>query len=649
MLPFALALALQAPLTAAAAESLADRHFGAAPSAGAAAIITVVKDGQVILTKGYGYANRATRSPVDPAATLFRIGSTTKLFTAIAALQLIDAGVVDPDADVNRYLEKLGIKLHDRYAEPVTMRALLALQAGRFDWTYSYYYPIHDDRETRLPADEVGRRFWRTDRPGDVSAYDNNGVGLIGLVAEAAAGKPYRELIRSAIFEPLEMTRSVAGVPRDRVPEMAGCADPNLATAYQHCPYDLISQNLRGSGDITITAADMGRFLLALLDQGRLGDAAVLSPESWADFTNFDRHEIDPRLPAWGEVIYEAFTGGRYAFGHDGGVGQFGSVLRIYPRSNVGVFVAVQRGLDWESPSFIPKRLSELRASPRPAAPSPDQTRFLTGWGGFEADFATTFIPPSAPPGSERLAAIAPIPASALGGRYWIQLAKGKRSLLLRMLERLEPTLAVTPLGDDRLRIRLPTGAPAGIYRRSGVNAYTDSTTRATIVFAASARGINANSTTGAAPWFYRQLPWHYRPAVTLYPLFVAFIVLVSAFAYWLVSRRRPADVGVASALSLGVAAVVFGWWSELELVMPVWYHGGHVLAAIAWRTVLHLGLASLGLGVILIVLRWPVLLAPTTGPARAVKAAYLGLMAMAAIVTIVLTGYWGLIGTFGG
>jgi hypothetical protein len=321
-------------------------------------------------------------------------------------------------------------------------------------------------------------------------------------------------------------------------------------------------------------------------------------------------------------------------------------VLRIYPRSNVGVFAAVQRGLDWESPSFYPKRLSDL-PTPRPPAPSSEQVAFNHGWGGFEADFATSFIPASSPPGGERVTAVAPIPTSALGGNYWLQLFKGKRYLLLRMLDRIEPTLSVTVQDDDRLRIRAP-GGPAGgaVYRRSAVNAFTDSATHATFVFAASPRGINANSTTGSAPWFYHRLPWHYRPAITLVPLFVGFIILVSAFGYWVTNRRRPADRGVASALALGVAAVVFGWWAELQYVVPVWYHGGHLLAAVAWRTVLHLGVVGLVLGPILIVRRWGILLASTTGAVRAMKAAYLGILSLAAVVTVILTAYWGLIGT---
>src|SRR5262245_43725158 len=124
-------VAAQTPLTPAAVESLADLHLAKAKEAGGAAVIAVVKDGELVFAKGYGRANPKAGTPVDPGTTLFRIGSVTKLFTAITALRLIERGVIDADADVNQYLSKVGVRIHDRFDTPVTMRALLALQAGR--------------------------------------------------------------------------------------------------------------------------------------------------------------------------------------------------------------------------------------------------------------------------------------------------------------------------------------------------------------------------------------------------------------------------------------------------------------------------------------------------------------------------------------
>jgi Beta-lactamase len=85
------------PLTQESITSLADRYFGMAAQAGGTAVIAVVKDGQAVAMKGYGLDKPHTNKPVDPTTTLYRIGSVSKLFTAILTMQLIEKGVIDPN------------------------------------------------------------------------------------------------------------------------------------------------------------------------------------------------------------------------------------------------------------------------------------------------------------------------------------------------------------------------------------------------------------------------------------------------------------------------------------------------------------------------------------------------------------------------
>ncbi|MEP6990006.1 MAG: serine hydrolase domain-containing protein, partial [bacterium] len=74
-----------------------------------AAVVAVVKDGRVLYARGYGYADDSKKTPVDPATSLFRIGSTSKLFTWTALMQLVQQGKVDLDADVNKYIKQFQI------------------------------------------------------------------------------------------------------------------------------------------------------------------------------------------------------------------------------------------------------------------------------------------------------------------------------------------------------------------------------------------------------------------------------------------------------------------------------------------------------------------------------------------------------------
>ena len=98
-------------LSAADAEAWLDGYFPYALHAGdiAGAVVVIVKDGQVLLEKGYGYADYEQRIPVDPKSTLFRWGSTSKLFTWTAVMQLVEQGKIDLDADVNQYLDRKSV------------------------------------------------------------------------------------------------------------------------------------------------------------------------------------------------------------------------------------------------------------------------------------------------------------------------------------------------------------------------------------------------------------------------------------------------------------------------------------------------------------------------------------------------------------
>src|ERR1700691_4451042 len=93
----------------------------------AGAVVAVVKDGQILTERGYGYSDVAKRAPVDPKLTLFRPGSVSKLVTWTAVMQLVEQGKIDLDADVNQYLD---FKIPARDGKPVTMRNIMTHTAG---------------------------------------------------------------------------------------------------------------------------------------------------------------------------------------------------------------------------------------------------------------------------------------------------------------------------------------------------------------------------------------------------------------------------------------------------------------------------------------------------------------------------------------
>ena len=170
----------------------------------AGAVVAVVKDGRVLFTKGYGYADVAAKQPVSADGTLFRIASISKLFTWTAVMQLVEQGRLDLDGDVNRYLD---FQIPATYAQPVTMRHLMTHTAG-FQVTFPDYSTWPGTRV--WPLKEFLIRFLprRIFPAGTTPAYSNYGAALAGYVVERISRQSFDEYVAEHIFKPLGMLRT---------------------------------------------------------------------------------------------------------------------------------------------------------------------------------------------------------------------------------------------------------------------------------------------------------------------------------------------------------------------------------------------------------------------------------------------------------
>ena len=170
----------------------------------AGAAVSVVKDGELFFTKGYGYANLEKDIPVDPEQTLFRIGSVTKLFTATAVMQLVEQGKLDLDADINTYLD---FRIPDTYPQPITIKNLLTHTSGFEDRLADV---LVSDAADIVPARGwlVSHMHARVRPPGDSPAYSNYNAMLAGYIVARVSGQPYDEYIQDHILNPLGMAHS---------------------------------------------------------------------------------------------------------------------------------------------------------------------------------------------------------------------------------------------------------------------------------------------------------------------------------------------------------------------------------------------------------------------------------------------------------
>jgi len=300
----------------------------------AGAAVSVVKDGQLFFSKGYGYTDVAQRLPVDPEKTLFRIGSISKLFTWTAVMQLVEQGKLDLDADVNTYLE---FKIPATFPEPITLNHLMAHTSGFEDRTFGMQpatteqlTPLGDWLKTHLPA--------RVRPPGQLSAYSNYGAALAGYIVERVSGMLFDDYLDKNILVPLGMAHSSSRQPLPAA--LAGFLSLGYTSVngeYKPQPFEAI--NLAPAGSLSASAVDMARFMLAHLHEGRYGEAVILKPAT-TQLMHTRHFADDPRLNGWAHGFYEMDMNGQHLIGHGGDTAFFHSLLMLFPEYDLGVFIS---------------------------------------------------------------------------------------------------------------------------------------------------------------------------------------------------------------------------------------------------------------------------------------------------------------------
>jgi len=293
-------------------------------------VIVVVKDGKLLFAKGYGYADLKTKRPVNPNTTLFRPGSVSKLFTWTAVMQLVQAGKIDLDADVNKYID---FTIPPFEGKPVTMRNLMTHSPG-FEETVRDL--LVDTKEQVLPIDVYLKRRLpdRIFPPGEVIAYSNYGATLAGYIVQRVSGEKFEDYVAKHIFEPLKMVHSTFVQPLP--PNLA----PLMATGYVNGevkPFEFVDTAPAGSS--TSSGIDMSHFMLAYLDGGTYDGYQLLKPATIKEMWTPQVPE-EKGLPGFDLGFYEDDFNGLTIVGHGGDTVAFHSDLHLIPAKDVGFFVS---------------------------------------------------------------------------------------------------------------------------------------------------------------------------------------------------------------------------------------------------------------------------------------------------------------------
>lgn len=344
----------------------------------AGASVLVMKDGETVLLKGYGYADEEKKTPVDPASTAFRLASISKLFTWVSVMQLVEQHKVDLDTDINRYL---GFAIRPAFGKPITIRNLMTHTAGFEEVGRNLLFV---DAKYKIPLRQflIENQPRRLFPPGVVPAYSNYGVGLGGYIVEHISGQPFEQYVRDHVFTPLGMTHSSFEEP---VPGHLSPSEGYRSTSEKPVGFEIFIP--APAGGVSSTATDMGRFAQALLNGGELADKRILQPETVAAMWTPQFRASEALAPIC-MGFYEVWRNGLHFIGHEGDLIAFHSMFFLQPQKKVALFVS------YNSAGSANKNRDEiLRSFADRYYPATEKPKYLKLSLPEAREYAGTFIP----------------------------------------------------------------------------------------------------------------------------------------------------------------------------------------------------------------------------------------------------------------
>jgi CubicO group peptidase (beta-lactamase class C family) len=287
--------------------------------------VGVVRDGRLVLARGYGMADLENQVPAT-AETVYRLGSITKQFTAVAIMLLAEEGKLSVDDELTKFLPD-----YPTHGKKITLRHLLQHTSGIKSYTSLENFPKIARND--YSHDELIGLFKNMPlefEPGTKWNYSNSGYYLLGMVIEKASSQKYEEFLAERIFRPLGMSDTRYGHLQPLIPRRAMGYRNSLEGLVND---DFISMDAPyAAGALVSTVLDLVKWSQAL-DSG-----ALLSSESYAAMYERTKLENDSTRPyGFGWQLGE--LAGHKSIGHGGGIPGFSTMITRYPEDRLSVIV----------------------------------------------------------------------------------------------------------------------------------------------------------------------------------------------------------------------------------------------------------------------------------------------------------------------
>jgi len=363
--------------------------------------VSVVQDGRVVLEKGYGFASFTPPRRVDPATTLFRIGSISKTFTWIEVMRAVEAGKIDLDAPVNGYLPPELRVPDEGFKQPIRVRDLMTHSAGFEDRVLGVLFA--DDAAEVLPLDDFLRRYRprRVREPGELSSYSNYGAALAGAIVEQVNDAKWQDLIERDVLEPLGVKHITgrepypprADLPAPLAAELA--ADLSTPFRWNGVAYDArefeYTTQIAPAGAMSASARDMARYMLLLLGDGTLDAVTVFGPNAARAFRT-PLTKLPPEVGALDAGFFQSpLPGGFVGYGHNGGTLSFFSNMTVVPALRLGIFVSTNtEGGGALSDPLAGRVVEHFYAPPREPPSAPGKLDVAAARRAYAGEYRTT-------------------------------------------------------------------------------------------------------------------------------------------------------------------------------------------------------------------------------------------------------------------
>jgi CubicO group peptidase (beta-lactamase class C family) len=294
------------------------------------ASIAIVRGNQVIYAKGFGVSNVETNASVTPDM-LFRLGSTTKMFTAAALVQLAQQGKLKLDEPMGKYAQGLSPKI-----ATLTAHQLLSHTAGLKD--NATMFGRHDDDALGETVRALKDDFLFA-APGQIYSYSNPGYWLSGYFIEAVSGRSYADQLNESLFKPLGMQRTTLR------PTMAMTYP--LAQGHEAVPPKVIRPAADNAGNwpagsMFSSVLDLSRWVIAFLHDGQLEGKQVLSPSLIATMSA-PHASLPGSQNKYGYGLQLGTYRGVKLIEHGGSRSGYGSVIRMAPEQHIGIVILVNK------------------------------------------------------------------------------------------------------------------------------------------------------------------------------------------------------------------------------------------------------------------------------------------------------------------